>query len=50
VVVNRWEEVTFEFLEQKYLEFSGKEWNMKKLYAPYWFDKVRELQTKMRAV
>jgi hypothetical protein len=48
VVVKCWEEVTYEFLEQKYLEFRNREWNMSKLYAPYWFDKVKALQGEIR--
>ena len=48
VVVDKWEDVTPEFLEQKYLEFSAKEWNLEKLYAPYWFNQVKKMQKKIR--
>ncbi len=48
VVVKQWEEVTIEFLEQKYRELSSKEWSRDKLYAPYWFEKVRGKQKELR--
>lgn len=48
VVVNQWEEVTPEFLEKKKIEFDQKIWNTSKLYAPYWFDKVKAIQMDLR--
>lgn len=48
VIVEEWSEVTEEFLEEKYAELSQKQWPREPLYAPYWFNKVRELQTKLR--
>ena len=48
VVINRWDEVTPEFLRQKKLEFQKESWKLAKLYAPYWFDKVREKQAELR--
>ena len=49
VIVNDWIEATEEFLNMKYLEFSSTNWPREKLYAPYWFQKVREIQNKLRA-
>lgn len=48
VVINKWEEVTPDFLRQKKEEFRKKTWNTSKLFAPYWFDKVRTIQAKLR--
>lgn len=49
VVVQNWEEATDEFLLKKQREFKNKSWCFEKLYAPYWFDKVREMQKKLRS-
>lgn len=38
LIVDRWDSITPEFLEQKYQEFSLKTWNFEKLYAPYWLN------------
>ena len=48
VIINNWEEVTEEFLHQKYLELSSKDWPRESLYAPYWFKRVRTLQNKLK--
>jgi hypothetical protein len=48
VVVNRWEDVTQEFLLQKQIEFESKNWSVEKLYAPYWFNKVKKIQDELR--
>lgn len=44
ILINEWEEVTKEFLDQKYEEMSRKTYNRDKLYADYWINKIRELQ------
>lgn len=48
VIVEDWEEVTMEFLNEKLMEFQDKEFAWEKLYAPYWFDKIRDVQKKIR--
>ncbi|HEY2811259.1 MAG TPA: hypothetical protein VGJ00_07735 [Rhabdochlamydiaceae bacterium] len=48
VCVNDWNEVTLEFLLEKQSEFSAKSWAFEKLYARYWFNKVRAIQRKLR--
>ncbi len=48
VVVSNWEEVTEEFLRQKQKEFKSKSWELEKLYAPYWYQKVFAIQKKLR--
>jgi hypothetical protein len=44
LVINDWNEITEDFLNQKYIEISNKkergEYNMKKLYLRYWFSKI----------
>lgn len=34
--VDSWDEVTPEFLEKKYIEFSERDWNVEKLYKSFW--------------
>ena len=45
LVINDWNEINKEFLEQKYIEIRGKkergEYNMDKLYLQYWLDKTQ---------
>ncbi len=48
VIVEDWEEVTRDLLESKLEEFRGKKFALEKLYAPYWFDKIRATQKKNR--
>lgn len=48
VIVNDWQEASFEFLQKKSIEFSSKTWSRDKLYAPYWFKKVRFIQNEIR--
>lgn len=48
VIVRDWSEVTKEFLEAKQKEFAAKSWSKEKLYAPYWFEKVRAIQRSLR--
>ncbi len=48
VLINDWKEVTAAFLEEKYLEVKEKlanhAYNLDKLYADYWINKLRTLQ------
>lgn len=48
VIVEDWSEVTEVFLEEKYREFNAKSWNRDKLFAPFWFQRVKEIQFKLR--
>lgn len=48
VIVQNWEEATDEFLSKKLEEFKSRTWTTEKLYAPYWFDKVRKIQKNLR--
>jgi hypothetical protein len=48
IVVQNWEEATDAFLLQKLEEFKRRSWNWEKLYAPYWFAKVRKIQKELR--
>jgi len=49
VLVNDWEEVTQEFLLNKFNEINTKTYNMKKLYADYWFMLIKLYQKQYRA-
>ncbi|MCX5921927.1 MAG: glycosyltransferase [Candidatus Dependentiae bacterium] len=44
VIVNDWQEVTQEFLNQKYEEMRLKTYNNEKIYFAYWFNKIKECQ------
>lgn len=48
VIVKDWWEATLPFLQQKQREFDRMSWSREKLYAPYWFEKVRAIQTHLR--
>lgn len=48
VIVNDWQEVTQDFLEQKYKEMINKEYKKEKLYFKYWQDLIYEYQKKCR--
>jgi hypothetical protein len=47
-VVNSWEEVTEEALQKKMEEFKKENWNLNKIYMPYWFEKVTTLQNEIK--
>jgi hypothetical protein len=49
VSVADWSEVTEEFLEEKIRELSSQTWYRDRLYAPYWFERVREIQNRIRS-
>ena len=42
ILVKDWSEVTEEFLNRKYEEMKGKQYNLRKLYMQYWVDKINE--------
>jgi|SRR5579862_8452414 len=48
VIINSWEEVTNEFLRECEQKLKEKTWSRDKLYAPYWFAKVRRIQDQLR--
>jgi hypothetical protein len=48
VLINDWKEVTESFLEEKRKIFDEKTWPTEKLYAPYWFEKIRSIQKEIR--
>ncbi|MBI3236645.1 MAG: putative sugar O-methyltransferase [Chlamydiales bacterium] len=49
VIVQNWEEVTENFLKEKAIEFKRGTWKREKLYATYWFEKLRDIQKKIRS-
>ncbi len=50
VIVKDWSELTKELLDQKKKEFEARTWSTEKLYAPYWFSKIRGIQANIRNV
>lgn len=48
VIVDNWEDVTMEYLQGWHQKLKSREWSREKLYAPYWFAKVRAIQERIR--
>lgn len=44
VIVQDWEEINEEFLEQKYKEFTAKKFNIEKLFMEYWWKKIESVR------
>jgi len=42
--VDDWSDITYEFLQNKYQEFSEQTYDVRPLYADYWFDMLRSVQ------
>jgi hypothetical protein len=40
LIVQDWNQINEEFLEQKWIEFSGKDFQYERLYADYWFNLI----------
>ena len=49
LIIDNWDQVTREFLEQKFEEITSKSYNLKKLYADYWFEQIRKIQQEYRS-
>jgi len=48
VIVDSWDEVTQEFLEEAYIKIASKKYDIKRLYADYWTDQIKEVQSQFR--
>ena len=48
LIIDSWDELTRELLEEKFEEITSKSYNLKKLYADYWFDQIRKVQPSYR--
>jgi hypothetical protein len=48
VVIDNWDAVNVETLQESHRKLSSKQWSRDKLYAPYWFAKVKAVQEKIR--
>lgn len=48
IIVKDWRIITEEFLNNKYKEMANKKYNLKKLYADYWFEKIYTLKEKIK--
>lgn len=44
LLVNSWDEITPELLEQKYKEIMAKSYNLEKLYLKYWVDQINAVK------
>jgi hypothetical protein len=44
VIVHEWEEITEQFLIEKYHEMQNKTFKMERIYAQYWLDAIKECQ------
>ncbi len=42
--VDSWEQVTPEFLNEKYVEITSKKYNIEKLYMEYWWKKIEQVR------
>jgi hypothetical protein len=40
LLINDWEEITEEFLERKWLEMKKPSYQMERIYAKFWLDKI----------
>ncbi len=49
LIIDSWDELTRELLEEKFEEITSKSYNLKKLYADYWFNQIRKVQQKYRS-
>ena len=49
LIIEKWEDITVEFLEQKYKEIHSKKYDVKRLYMEYWQNKIRKLQSRFLA-
>lgn len=48
IIVEEWSEVTEEFLRAKYQEISTKNYQLERMYAPYWIDKILSMKESTR--
>lgn len=44
IVINDWNEITQEFLEQKHQEMTGKQYNLETLFIDYWIKKINAVK------
>jgi hypothetical protein len=49
VIVNSWDEVTESFLKEKQKELDSKSFAFERAYFPYWLEKAKTLQKKLRS-
>ncbi|KAJ3354067.1 hypothetical protein HDU83_005884 [Entophlyctis luteolus] len=41
LVINKWDDLSADFLERAYADFASREWEFAKLFVGYWIDKMR---------
>jgi len=49
LIINEWEEITEEFLNEKFEDMSKKEYNLEKIYADYWINLIKELSEDLKS-
>lgn len=48
LIVDSWDQVTEEFLKEAYKKMTSKKYDIKRLYATYWTDQIKEEQRRFR--
>jgi len=48
LIINDWKEVTYDFLQKKYDEMSAKNYQLEKLYIPYWIERLNSFKREAR--
>ena len=44
LIVDKWEDINEDFLNQKYKEITSKEYDIRKLYMEYWYEKITAIK------
>ena len=44
LIIDKWEDITEEYLEQKYQEMTSKKYNIEKLFLEYWHNRIHDVR------
>ena len=44
LLIDEWDQITEQFLQQKYEEISSKNYNLEKLYMKFWIDMINKIK------
>lgn len=44
LIIQDWQEITEDFLKEKYAQMTAKKWNIEKLFSEYWIKKIKRVQ------
>lgn len=50
LIIQNWSEITEELLNKKYAEITSNSYNLERLFAPYWIDQIKKLQSTFRTI